>query len=254
MNLSEGTRVLRRAFLIAVLGISLGHAAFAASSPEAVALLDQIDKMYRTDSSETEMLMKVVTPDWTREMRLKAWSQGMKKTFIRILEPKKDEGITTLRLDKEMWNYFPKINKVVKVPPSMMMGSWMGSDFTNDDLVRETSLVEEYDVTMETDAKKHVLTVVPRANTATVWGKIAITVDKATKLPVEQLYFDEKGKQVRVMRFKDIRDFGGRKLPAVMELVPTNKTGHSTTVTYVQAVFNKPVDSSIFSLRNLQKR
>lgn len=230
------------------------NAALAASQPEAVALLEEVDRMYRTDSSEAEMVMKVVTPDWSREIRLRAWSQGMKKTFIRILEPKKDEGIATLRLDREMWNYFPKINKVVKVPPSMMMGSWMGSDFTNDDLVHETSLVEEYDVTMVSEAKTHVLTVIPKANTATVWGKILITIDRASGLPVEQLYFDEKGKQVRVMHFKDVREFGGRKLPAVMELVPLGKEGHRTTVTYVRAAFNKPVDSAVFSLRNLQKR
>jgi outer membrane lipoprotein-sorting protein len=198
--------------------------------------------------------MKITTPDWERELKIRAWTRGMKKTFMRVLAPKKDEGVATLRVGSEMWNYFPKINKVVKVPPSMMMGSWMGSDFTNDDLVREVSLVEEYDVTMKTEETAYVLTLVPKENTPTVWGRIDVTIDKKTTLPMEQVYYDEKGARIRVMRLKNIRDFGGRRVPSVMELVPLNKPGHNTTVTYDSASFNIAVDDEVFSLRNLQKK
>jgi outer membrane lipoprotein-sorting protein len=234
--------------------LGLCSAARADVDPAARALLEKIDRLYRADSSESEITMKITTPDWSRELKLRTWSKGMKKTFIRILAPKKDEGVATLRVGHEMWNYLPKINKVVKVPPSMMMGSWMGSDFTNDDLVRETSLVEEYDVTMKTGASSFLLTLVPKAATPTVWGKIEVTVDKKTALPVEQAYYDEKGNKVRIMRLKELRDFGGRRIPSVMELVSLSKPGHSTVVIYNSATFDKAIDDGVFSLRNLQKK
>ena len=104
---------------------------------DVMTIIKKVDELYRADSSYAEMEMTIVTPNWERTLKLEAWSEGMDKTFITILEPKKDKGITTLRVDNEMWNFFPKINKVMKVPPSMMMGSWMGSDFTNDDLVKD---------------------------------------------------------------------------------------------------------------------
>lgn len=198
--------------------------------------------------------MKIQTPDWTHELKLRGWSQGMKKTLIRILAPKKDEGVSTLRIDKEMWNYFPKINQVVKVPPSMMMGSWMGSDFTNDDLVRETSLVEDYEATLKTEDKDHVLTLIPKKDTPSVWGRIEVTLDKDTELPRRQTYYDERGRRVRVMELREVKDMDGRKIPTVMELTPLNKTGHSTTVTYNRAKYNQKIDPSVFTLRHLQRR
>ncbi|HUU38698.1 MAG TPA: outer membrane lipoprotein-sorting protein, partial [Candidatus Desulfaltia sp.] len=97
---------------------------------DATGIVRQIDALYRSDSSEALVEMEIVTPHWQRTLRMRAWSLGMDKTFIRILEPKKEEGIKTLRIGNEMWNYLPKINKVMKIPPSMMMSSWMGSDFT----------------------------------------------------------------------------------------------------------------------------
>ena len=113
------------------------------SNEDAITLLKKIDELYRSDNSISTMKMSIVTPNWQRTLEMQSWTVGMDDTFIRILSPKKDRGVATLKKGREMWNYFPKINKVIKVPPSMMMGSWMGSDFTNDDLVREVSLVKE---------------------------------------------------------------------------------------------------------------
>jgi outer membrane lipoprotein-sorting protein len=217
-------------------------------------LIDRVDKMYRWDSSEGSMTMKVETPDWTREMALEIWSKGEKKTFIRILAPKKDRGVATLRVAKEMWNYFPKINKVVKVPPSMMMGSWMGSDLTNDDLVRETSLVDEYDATLKTLPDSYFLTLVPKAETATVWGRIEMTIDRASSLPIEQTYYNEKGVKVRIQKYLDVKTFDGKKLPSRMEMIPLSKPGNKTSIVYEKIRFNTRPDEEIFSLRNLQKR
>ena len=113
---------------------------------KAAALLKEIDELYRSATSISTMKMEIVTPNWQRTLEMQSWTVGMEDTFIRILSPRKDRGVATLKKGNEMWNYFPKINKVIKVPPSMMMGSWMGSDFTNDDLVKEASLVDDYHV------------------------------------------------------------------------------------------------------------
>jgi outer membrane lipoprotein-sorting protein len=159
-----------------------------------------------------------------------------------------------LCIAKEMWNYFPKINKVIKVPPSMMMGSWMGSDFTNDDLVREVSLVEEYQVSKTEEGENYRLTLIPKKNTVTVWGKIEFIVNQQSLLPLSQSYFNEKGEKVRLMEFSNIKDFNGKKMPAIMTMVPLNKAGHKTVIEYVEAEFNIELADNIFTLRNLQKR
>lgn len=225
-----------------------------AAADDGVALLKKIDELYRSDTSIASMKMQIITPNWQRTLEMQSWTRGMDDTFIRVLSPRKDRGVATLKKDKEMWNYFPKINKVIKVPPSMMMGSWMGSDFTNDDLVREVSLVQEYHVDKVTDGGNFRLTLTPKQNTVTVWGKIEIVVNQQSLLPLEQSYFNEKGEKVRTMTFSEIREFSGKKMPAIMTMEPLNKSGHKTVIEYVDAQFDVALDKNVFTLRNLQKR
>ena len=127
---------------LATLFFGFSFSVFAESSVEE--LLDQMDRLYRSDSSHATIEMQIVTENWERTTIMEVWSRGMDDTLIKILSPRKDKGIKTLKHGNQMWNYFPKINKVLKVPPSMMMNSWMGSDFTNDDLVKENTLADDY--------------------------------------------------------------------------------------------------------------
>ncbi|HSA33861.1 MAG TPA: outer membrane lipoprotein-sorting protein [bacterium] len=230
--------------------------ALCAAEPTVEEIVKKSDELYRSKTSYSEMEMQIETPDWKRTMKLKAWTEGMKKTFITILEPKKDAGIGTLRMDTEMWNYFPKINKVMKIPPSMMMGSWMGSDFTNDDLVKESSLLDDYTYKLIAgpDATKYYIELIPKEKTASVWGRIVITANKGDYLPVAQEYYDEKGTKVRLMTFSDVKMFGGKKIPAVMELRSLTKSGNKTTIIYGDVQFDVKLDADTFSLRNLQKQ
>jgi len=221
---------------------------------DAAELLKKMDELFRSKSSISLMKMQIVTPNWQRTLEMQSWTFGMDDTFIRVLSPRKDRGVATLKIDKEMWNFFPKINKVIKVPPSMMMGSWMGSDFTNDDLVREVSLVKEYEVSKKSEGENYRLTLIPKKDTVTVWGKIEFIVNQQTLLPLEQSYFNEKGEKVRTMVFSEIRDFNGKKMPAIMTMMPLNKTGHKTVIEYVEAEFDIELGDNIFTLRNLQKR
>ena len=224
---------------------------------DARSLLERIDKLYRSDSSHAEMEMEVITENWERKMRIEVWTSGMEKTLIKLLAPRKDKGIKTLKLDTKMWNYFPKINKVLKVPPSMMMSSWMGSDFTNDDLVRENTLADDHEALMvkhpENPAAFYEIELTPHKDTVTVWGKITITIRRKDLLPVHQVYFDERGEKKRIMEFRDIREMGGRRFPAVMEMNTLGKNSR-TMIRYLKLELDSQLPEKLFSFSQLRRR
>ncbi len=225
------------------------------NSAKARQLIKDIEDMYRADSSIAELEMRIETPHYQRTMSMYSESLGTEKAFIRLLSPKKDRGISTLKVGKEMWNYFPKINKVIKVPPSMMMGSWMGSDFTNDDLVKETTLIDEYSLSLDESGELYRITLIPLEKTVTVWGKMEITIRKDNLYPVQRLFYDDEGTKVRVMTYRDPKNFGNQTLPSVMEMVPLNKAGHRTLVIYKTLELNASnVQQETFTLRHLKKR
>lgn len=219
-------------------------------------IVEKIDDLYRSDSSKALMEMEIVTPHWERTLKMRVWSEGMDKTFIRILEPKKERGMGTLRVENEMWNYLPKTNKVIKIPPSMMMSSYMGSDFTNNDLVREYTFTEDYDfnITQIENPEPDLIYVkcIPHEGLPIVWGHIILAVRRSDYLPVWQNYYDEKGELAREMFFKDIKTFEDRRIPSIMELIPTTKEGHKTVMRYLEVKFDLQIDESVFTLRNLR--
>lgn len=226
------------------------------SGEEVKDIIRHIDQLYRSEYSYSEIEMEIVTPHWSRTLEMKAWTRGMDKTFIRITSPKKEKGVATLRIKNEMWNYLPKTNKVIKIPPSMMMSSWMGSDFTNDDLVREFSLFEDYTykLTRVEDEAKDLIYIdcIPREDLPVVWSHIVIAVREKDHLPVWQRYYDEKDSLMRVLKYSDVKTFYGRIIPSTMELIPQNKEGHKTVIRYLKLKFNLKVDEETFSLRNLR--
>jgi outer membrane lipoprotein-sorting protein len=200
--------------------------------------------------------MEIVTPRWQRTLEMTIWTEGEDKTFIRIHAPRKEKGMGTLRIENEMWNYLPKTNKVMKIPPSMMMGSWMGSDFTNDDIVNEITYLNDYtyDWTTVDSPEDGVVYIklTPNDGVPVVWGYLVMAVRESDLLPVWERYYDEKGRPMRTMTFLDVRQFGSRTLPSVMEVIPANKEGNRTTVRYTAAEFNAPMEDDIFTLRNLR--
>lgn len=227
------------------------------SPAELKALLARVDRLYRSERSRARIEMEVVTPDWRRKLSMDFWTEGLDKTFIRVLSPARDAGAATLRKGNEMWNYFPKINKVMKVPPSMMMGSWMGSDFTNDDLVKESTLIDDYTGEFFTPEKPdpalHYIRLKPKKETVSLWGAIELEIRKKDLLPVSERYYDEKGRLQRTMEFSDIGALGGRNMPRVMRMVPVSKKGHATTIRYLDAEFDLALPAGTFTLRNLQR-
>jgi outer membrane lipoprotein-sorting protein len=226
-----------------------------ASEERAREVIDEMEQLYRGDSSDATMTMQVQTPNYNRTLTLTAQSFGKDYGFYRIQAPKKDRGIATLKRDEEMWNYFPKINKVIKVPPSMMMGSWMGSDFTNDDLVKETQLIDAYSLALIETEDQYKVTLTPKEQTVTVWGRIEYTISKDPLLPLSQAFFDEDGEKIRELTFHEPKEYNGKLMPSILEMRPLNKEGHLTRIMYDDIKFNVPeITKDTFSLRNLKSR
>lgn len=219
------------------------------------ALLKRVDELYRSSGSKGRMAMTIETPDWQRTIKMAIWTKGDQYTFIRIEEPRKEKGVSFLKRQGNIWNFFPKINKAIKVPPSMMMASWMGSDFTNDDLVKDSTLIKDYKVANQRETGKNlVFDLIPGSDAVSLWGKIVVTIDKASTLPVQQVFYDERGEKIRTMLFKDIATLGARKLPKTLELIPHSKKGYRTTIRYQDMQFDVSNPDRIFTLQNLQSR
>ena len=231
---------------------------YAEKTPDVNTIVEIMDRLYRSDTSYGEIEMMIETEHWKRTLRMDIWSEGLDKTLINIKSPSKDAGIATLRKKTEMWNYFPKINKVIKVPPSMMMSSWMGSDFTNDDLVKESSMINDYHCSLiipeNANPDYYYIKLIPKKDIPIVWARIELIVRKNDYIPVEESYFDEKGRRMRVMEFSDIRNFSGREIPSVLVMKPLNKPGKKTVIRYLDLKFDIKLKEDTFSLRNLQKR
>jgi outer membrane lipoprotein-sorting protein len=221
-------------------------------------ILNRVDDLYRGTSSHGKMTMEVVTAHWKRTLSLEFWSKGKDRSLIRILAPLKEKGTATLRSGNEIWNYLPKVNRVIKLPSSMMSASWMGSHFTNDDLVKESRFTEDYNfqVTYQgmRDGQEVVeLTCIPKPDAPVVWGKVEVVARRSDYLPVVIRYYGEDLNLARTMTFADYKEMSGRTLPTVMTLTPADKPGEKTVITYDSIEFGVSLSDDFFSLRNLQQ-
>jgi len=226
---------------------------------DAASLMRHIDQLWRSNSSHVIMTMKVKTNRYQRTMKLESWSKGKDKSLIIIRSPKKDRGIATLKVSENIWNYLPKINRVTKVPASMMSGSWMGSHFTNDDLVKENTYEDDYESSITfsgvRDNKSVIeVTSIPKPDAAVVWGKVVTVIDSEKYVPLESSYFDEENLPVRVMKFDNVITQNNRMFPARLVLHPIDKPEESTIVEYLETDFDINLNDGLFSLRSLQKK
>ena len=253
------TRNIKTNFLI-VAFIFLGSAMF--SLPQIVSAEnanDIIEKVVNNLNGETavmEISMEIKTSRTRRTMKMKSYSIKQEKSFIRISYPKKDEGITFLKMNNSMWQYVPRIEKTIKIPASMMLQSWMGSDFSNDDLVKESSLSEDYDhVLISETEKEYILELHPKEQAAVVWGKIVMSVSKQYFLPTTVLYFDEDDVLIRELIYSDVKTYGKRFYPSRWVMTPKtdDKRGHETSITVSDAVFDSDVDDGFFTKRALKR-
>jgi len=221
-------------------------------------IVAKADKKMRGETNRAEMAMKIVRPSWVREIQLKAWSKGTEYSLILVTAPARDKGTAFLKREKEIWNWQPTIDRVVKLPPSMMMQSWMGSDFTNDDLVKESSIVNDY--THELAGRETVngracykIDMTPKPDAAVVWGKVITWIDTQDFMQLKAEFYDEDGYLVNTMLGKDIKKLGGKLLPATLEMIPADKEGHKTVIRYEELTFDEPIQTGFFSVQNMKR-
>jgi outer membrane lipoprotein-sorting protein len=223
--------------------------------PDVDALLARLDDLYRAKSSIARMEILVTSPRTTRSLRLKAWTRGEDEALIVIEAPPREEGTATLRVGPNLWNYLPRIARTIRVPPSMMLGSWMGTDFTNDDLVKESSLRKDFTARVDRRSDSPagwwiVLDVKP--SVVGRWARIEMLVSD-DELPIEERHFDRKGRLARTMTFDDIKTLGGRRLPARLTLTPSDVAGQRTEMRYLDVQFNTLLTDDTFSLSRLER-
>jgi outer membrane lipoprotein-sorting protein len=243
---------MRPWFTACFLSLGLAHA----GEPTIDELLDATDDIQRGSSSASLLEMEVKTSRYERTVQIKAWSKGKDRSLILIEAPAKDKGIATLKVGKNIWNYLPKVDRTMKVPSGMMSNSWMGSHFTNDDLVKENRLSEQFTGVIEQRPSggtgSWVVRLTPKPDAPVVWGSVVVTVSSKV-IPESVEYFDEEGVLVRTMRFSDVRDVSGHKIPMVMTLIPADRPGERTQVTYKSLEFNVDVPDSMFTLQGLRR-
>ena len=232
-------------------------AAASRPAPDLARLLKQFDEMYESSGTTAQVEITIVKPKKTRTLRMRTWGKGQDKALIVIEAPARDAGTATLKVGNNLWNYLPKIARTIRVPPSMMMGSWMGSDLTNDDLVRESSYEEDY--TSEfighfTDPPGWKVRLDARRDVVGLWERVEIVFSYEDKLPVQSQFFDRKGRLARTMRLEEVKDIGGRRIPTLLTIIPEREEGRRTELRYLHVEFDVKLDEGMFSLSQLERR
>jgi len=224
----------------------------------ATEIIERVDAKMRGESSRSEMTMTIVRPEWSREISMKGWALGNEYSLILITAPARDQGTAFLKREKEIWNWQPTIDRVVKLPPSMMTQSWMGSDFTNDDLVKESSIVNDYNHFLKGDTtidgyESWKIELIPKDNAAVVWGKIEAFVGKEDFIELLVKYYDEDGYLINTLELSEIKIMDDRVIPTKLVMIPTENPDRRTVIKYDQIEFNVDLTEDFFSMRNMKR-
>lgn len=218
-------------------------------------LIRKVEQQYTGLSSISEVEMTVVTGHWERHLVMESWSLGRERFLVRILSPAKEKGVATLKVGREVWNFLPKVDRVIRIPPSMMGGAWMGSHITNDDLVKANHIDQDYDFTLlAEDDKQWKIMGIPKPQAPVIWGKIVYQVLKQSLVPLQIEYYDEDNVLVRRILFDDVQTIGERTVPLKMTVLPLEKPEEKTLMYYRNLQFDVDLDEAFFSLAQLKRR
>ena len=244
----------------------LGAAAVAAlpaptsaqTDPRVLEIIDEVDRLMRGESSTGRMRMEIDTENWSRTLEMRVWSLGTEYSLIRVDSPAREAGTATLKVENEVWNYLPRADRTIKIPPSMMLGAWMGSHFTNDDLVKESRIIEDYDIVISFEGDRDgeevwEFTMTPKPEAPVIWGRIEQQIRKGDRMPVWARYYDEDGTVSRTIDFSDFATLGGRLVPTRTVIQPADSE-ERTVVSYLELEFDVGLEADFFSLRNLRAR
>jgi outer membrane lipoprotein-sorting protein len=245
------------AVLIGLFLLSLGQTSHATDDQRAREIVDRVAQLFSGKSSVVTLQMQVSGENGQRDLTMKIWTQG-ENALVRIISPEKDAGTAILKIGSDIWYYLPKVNRTIKAPSSMTTTSWMGSDFTLDDLVKESGLERDYSLANSFAGKRgevavYEYTLTPRPGAVVVWGKIVLQIRQANLMPAWQGFYDEDGKLIRELTFSDYKAMGGRLMPTRLVMRSVDKPGQQTTIVYKDAAFDVPISAGVFSLSSLKR-
>jgi len=229
------------------------------NAQDATEIIRKADEKWTGEkSSQGEMTMKIIRPTWERTIEFKIWTLGRDYSMTLITAPAKEKGQAFLKRENEMWNWVPNISRMIKLPPSMMSDGWMGSDYTNDDILKESSIVVDYhheilgsEKVNERDCWK--IEMMPKENAAIVWGKVIKWVSKDGYLMLKSEYYDEDEYLVKTELGSDIKIMDGRNIPTQLEIIPADKEDQKTIVIINHMEFNVDLQESFFSQQNMKR-
>ena len=242
--------------LISLLVVCLALPQALAASIEPRDLIQQAMDHWRGISSYSEMTMTIHRPDWQRSMSMRSWTQGEKTSLVRVTKPTKDAGNSTLIKDNNMWSFSPKINRIIKIPSSMMNQSWMGSDFSNKDISKSTDIIDQYEHSLlETRVLDnhtiYVIESIPHEEAAVVWGKEIVTI-RDDFILLEQQFWDQDGLLVKTMKADEIKILGGRTVASIIRMGKIEKPDEWTEMSVQNIDFQPTLDDNVFTLSNLR--
>ncbi len=221
---------------------------------EARDIIQKVDNNIRGKNIYIRLSMKVVALGHERIMQMENWSQGSKKSFVKVLYPPKDRGITFLSLENQMWQYVPKIERIIKIPPSMMLQNWMGSDITNDDVVKQSSIVEDYDAKIiKKEGTLVTIELIPKEDAPVVWGKVVVHIDTQTYTSKKDVFYDEDGKEVRYFLYDRVRKFGAYYLPTYWRVQASDKEDRFTEITLDEVIYDEDISPQYFTKSALKR-
>ena len=242
--------------MVALLSASSPAASSDAELSDARELVRAAMDHWRGINSYSEMTMTIHRPDWERSMSMRGWSEGDKLSLVRVTEPKKDAGNGTLLKDNDMWSYSPKINRIIKIPSSMMSQGWLGSDFSNKDISKSTDILDQYDHTLVEQVEEcghtvYTIEAIPHEDAAIVWGKEVLKI-RDDFVMLEEQYWDQDGVLVKVMRTSEIAEMGGRTVARVMRMGKLATPDEWTEMAVSAIEFDLELPPGVFTLSNLR--
>lgn len=221
---------------------------------EASEIMQKVDNNIRGKNIYLKLEMKVVSLGHERNMKMQSYSKGTKKSFVKILYPPRDRGITFLSLDNQMWQYVPKIERIIKIPPSMMLQNWMGSNITNDDMVKQSSIVEDYNPKiLKKEGSVVTIELTPKEDAAVVWGKIVTNIDTTTYTSNKDIFYDEDNKEVRIFIYKDVKRFGKYYMPTYWKVMPVDKKNSYTEIFLQDVEYDTNISEEYFRKSALKR-
>ncbi len=221
------------------------------------AVVKYFEELYRSESSIAVAKLIVTKPRRERTLQMKMWTRGEERALVVVQSPAREKGTSTLKVDKNLWNYLPRIKRTIRIPPSMMLASWMGSDFTNDDLVKESSYSKDYVYELvgpSEEPKGWLVRFNAKPDIVGLWNRFELVVSEDATIPLQAKYYDRKDRLARTMHWSEVRVFDGKRIPARMTLIPEDKEGHKTEMIYLDIDFDVKVPKATFSLSNLEQK